>query len=97
MGWNYFQLVYYTYQIKLYICIYSQVSVALQSEEEIKNKDSQNISDNAIKPITFARHHEVTIGLSRSQLILPIPLHITPAFETDLGMCIVVHIPLIID
>ncbi|XP_077299870.1 RAB6A-GEF complex partner protein 2 [Arctopsyche grandis] len=61
-----------------------QVSVALQSEEEIKNKDSQNVSDTAIKPITFARHHEVTIGLSRSQLILPIPLHITPAFETDL-------------
>lgn len=62
-----------------------QVSVALQSEEELKNKDNPNGVEGALRAITFARHHEVTLGLSRSQLILPIPLHITPAFDTDIG------------
>lgn len=35
--------------------------------------------------MTVARYHEVTLGLTHSQLILPIPLHITPAFEVDEG------------
>lgn len=35
--------------------------------------------------MTVARYHEVTVGLTHSQLILPIPLHITPAFDGDEG------------
>lgn len=37
------------------------------------------------RSMTVARYHEVTLGLTHSQLILPIPLHITPAFDIDDG------------
>lgn len=37
--------------------------------------------------MTVARYHEVTLGLTHSELILPIPLHITPAFEIEEGKC----------
>lgn len=35
--------------------------------------------------ITYSKHHEVCLGYKYTQLILPIPLHVTPAFATDLG------------
>lgn len=64
-----------------------QVSVSLQPEEIIKSKSpSKNVSkDTSSRSMTVARYHEVTLGLTQSQLILPIPLHITPAFEVDNG------------
>nr|CAD7392969.1 unnamed protein product [Timema cristinae] len=34
--------------------------------------------------ISYSKFHEVCYNLKHSQLILPIPLHITPAFSTDL-------------
>lgn len=39
--------------------------------------------------MTVARYHEVTVGLTHSQLILPIPLHITPAFDGDEGSLLI--------
>ncbi|KAL0869022.1 hypothetical protein ABMA27_007341 [Loxostege sticticalis] len=62
-----------------------QVSVSLQPEEVIKSKSpSKNANkDTSSRSMTVARYHEVTLGLTHSQLILPIPLHITPAFEVD--------------
>lgn len=64
------------------------MSVSLQPEEVIKSKSpSKNVNkDTSSRSMTVARYHEVTLGLTQSQLILPIPLHITPAFEVDDGM-----------
>lgn len=60
-----------------------QVSVSLQCEEEttieIKNK---TVKQSRI--VTYNKHHEVCIGLKHSQLVLPIPLHLTPEFSTSL-------------
>lgn len=57
-----------------------QVSVSLQCEEEtLINENSKQV-----RIITFSKHHEVCLGYQYTQLILPIPLHVTPAFETDL-------------
>lgn len=64
-----------------------QVSVSLQPEEKVK-KSSPTKSTNketSSRSMTVARYHEVTLGLTHSQLILPIPLHITPAFDTEEG------------
>ncbi|XP_046971747.1 RAB6A-GEF complex partner protein 2 [Vanessa cardui] len=62
-----------------------QVSVSLQPEEITKtNTPTKNVNkENSSRSMTVARCHEVTLGLTHSQLILPIPLHITPAFEGD--------------
>ncbi|XP_059053299.1 RAB6A-GEF complex partner protein 2 [Achroia grisella] len=62
-----------------------QVSVSLQPEEIVTSKSpSKNVNkENSSRSMTVARYHEVTLGLTHSQLILPIPLHITPAFEAD--------------
>lgn len=64
-----------------------QVSVSLQPEEIVKSKSPSKIAkqDTCSRSMTVARYHEVTLGLTHSQLILPIPLHITPAFEVDEG------------
>lgn len=60
-----------------------QVSVSLQCEEET-TIDQQNEKSKQTRVITFSKHHEVCIGLKYTQLILPIPLHVTPAFTTQL-------------
>ncbi|KAJ2953398.1 hypothetical protein O0L34_g988 [Tuta absoluta] len=63
-----------------------QVSVSLQPEETLKTTSPQKNTkdkDSGSRSMTVARFHEVTVGLTHSQLILPIPLHITPAFECD--------------
>ncbi|XP_004923335.1 RAB6A-GEF complex partner protein 2 [Bombyx mori] len=62
-----------------------QVSVSLQPEEVLKTKSPpKNVNkETSSRSMTVARYHEVTLGLTQSQLILPIPLHITPAFEVD--------------
>ncbi|XP_047994703.1 RAB6A-GEF complex partner protein 2 [Leguminivora glycinivorella] len=62
-----------------------QVSVSLQPEEIVKSSPAKanNNKDTSSRSMTVARYHEVTLGLTHSELILPIPLHITPAFEVD--------------
>ncbi|XP_022116543.2 RAB6A-GEF complex partner protein 2 [Pieris rapae] len=62
-----------------------QVSVSLQPEEIVKKiTPSKNTNkETSSRSMTVARYHEVTLGLTHSQLILPIPLHITPAFDTE--------------
>lgn len=61
--------------------------MSLQPEEVVKAKSPSKNSnkDTSSRSMTVARYHEVTLGLTHSQLILPIPLHITPAFEVDEG------------
>ncbi|KAE8750094.1 hypothetical protein FOCC_FOCC003218 [Frankliniella occidentalis] len=60
-----------------------QFSVTLQSEEEIA-ADSRRWAKQASAVVSYSKHHEVCLNLKYSQLILPIPLHITPAFTTPL-------------
>ncbi|CAH1164104.1 unnamed protein product [Phaedon cochleariae] len=60
-----------------------QVSVSLQCVEETLVKVNKD-SDKQVKISTFSNHHEVCLGYKYTQLILPIPLHVTPAFTTNL-------------
>ncbi|KAG5891424.1 hypothetical protein JTB14_031490 [Gonioctena quinquepunctata] len=60
-----------------------QFSVSLQCEEETII-DVNNENSKQVRVITFSNHHEVCLGYNYTQLILPIPLHITPAFTTKL-------------
>lgn len=73
-----------------------QVSVTLQCEEILLSKQSKNgaatkQSDDSTnsevngKIMNFTKHHEVCVGLMQSQMILPVPLHVTPSFTTSLG------------
>lgn len=68
-----------------------QLSVTLQCEEILASKLLKSTIDNkegakeATGKITnFTKHHEICIGLLQTQMILPIPLHVTPSFTTDL-------------
>lgn len=40
------------------------------------------------KIMSFTKHHEVCVGLLQTQMILPVPLHVTPTFSTLLGTSI---------
>ncbi|XP_023029271.1 RAB6A-GEF complex partner protein 2 [Leptinotarsa decemlineata] len=60
-----------------------QFSVSLQCEEET-TIDVHNENSKQVRVITFSNHHEVCLGYKYTQLILPIPLHVTPAFSTKL-------------
>lgn len=64
-----------------------QLSVTLQCEEILAgkpNKSSPESKDATGKITNFTKHHEICIGLLQTQMILPIPLHVTPSFFTDL-------------
>lgn len=61
-----------------------QVSVSLQCEEET-TIDVKDEKSKQIRLMTFSKHHEVCLGYNFTQLVLPIPLHVTPTFTTNLG------------
>lgn len=68
-----------------------QLSVTLQCEEILLRKTPKSpVGDKESKPATsgkitnFTKHHEICVGLLQTQMILPIPLHVTPSFTTDL-------------
>lgn len=74
-----------------------QVSVTLQCEEVLHKQNEE--ATTAVSPTTstvpgtdligkimsFTKHHEVCVGLLQTQMILPVPLHVTPTFSTALG------------
>lgn len=60
----------------------AQVSVALQSEEHVAEDYKRGKANSSL--VSYNKHHEVCVGLKFSQLVLPIPLHVTPDFATDL-------------
>lgn len=37
--------------------------------------------------MNFTKHHEVCLGLLQTQVILPVPFHVTPTFSTSAGNC----------
>lgn len=61
-----------------------QYSVTLQSEEVIAESCRQRASQKPML-VPYSKAHEVCLNLSHTHLLLPIPLHITPTFTTDLG------------
>ncbi|KAL1375216.1 hypothetical protein pipiens_017623 [Culex pipiens pipiens] len=62
-----------------------QLSVTLQCEEIVRKRATESTSDAPIGRITnFTKHHEVCLGLLQTQMILPIPLYVSPTFQTDL-------------
>lgn len=71
-----------------------QLSVTLQCEEIVKKKSLEQPNavnqdkDTAATPTgritNYTKHHEVCLGLLQTQMIIPIPLHVTPTFDTDL-------------
>ncbi|XP_063878543.1 RAB6A-GEF complex partner protein 2-like isoform X2 [Scylla paramamosain] len=60
-----------------------QYSVTLQSEEVIAENCRQRASQKSML-VSYSKAHEVCLNLSHTHLLLPIPLHITPTFTTDL-------------
>lgn len=61
-----------------------QYSVTLQSEEVIAESCRQRASQKPML-VPYSKAHEVCLNLSHTHLLLPIPLHITPTFTTDVG------------
>lgn len=61
----------------------AQVSVALQSEEHI-SEEYRRGKASIPTLVSYNKHHEMCMGLKYSHLVLPIPLHVTPDFTTDL-------------
>lgn len=73
-----------------------QVSVTLQCEEILVRQQptpGDSKADSKIAAIegdtgrimNFTKHHEVCVGLMQTQMILPVPLHVTPTFQTAKG------------
>lgn len=63
----------------------AQVSVALQSEERVAEEYRRGGAGAGVPLLlSYNKHHEVCLGLRYSQLVLPIPLHVTPDFTTEL-------------
>ncbi|XP_065335737.1 RAB6A-GEF complex partner protein 2 [Cloeon dipterum] len=60
-----------------------QLSVALQSDEEIEEGRRRHAGQGPSIAI-FSKTHEVCLGMNYSHLCLPIPLHLAPTFSTDL-------------
>lgn len=71
-----------------------QVSVTLQCEEillagsaaaTVTNGPAADAVSAGGKIISFTKHHEMCMGLLQTQMILPVPLYVTPSFTTALG------------
>jgi len=61
-----------------------QFSVTLQSEE-ILREECRRKPQHGSCIISYNKHHEVCLFSERTQMILPIPLTVTPAFATELA------------
>lgn len=64
------------YEVK---CV--QFMVKLQSEEFVKSGDNRHEIG---KVSTYSNFHEICLSMQQTQVILPISLHSTPTFKTDL-------------
>lgn len=60
-----------------------QFTVKLQSEEFLKSNNTE-IQQETGKVSTYTNYHEVCLSMQQTQVILPIPLQLTPTFKTDL-------------
>ncbi|XP_042889914.1 RAB6A-GEF complex partner protein 2-like [Penaeus japonicus] len=60
-----------------------QYSVTLQSEEVISEACRQRPSQKPML-VPYSKAHEVCLNMTHTNLLLPIPLHVTPTFTSDL-------------
>lgn len=60
-----------------------QFAVTLQSVEEI-TPECRKIEGQKPAVSAFSKFHEMCVGYQQSHFVLPLPLHITPSFYTDL-------------
>ncbi|XP_053681100.1 RAB6A-GEF complex partner protein 2 [Anopheles nili] len=58
----------------------SQTSGSVVSAAVVGDADQKSVS----RVTNYSKHHEVCLGMLQTQVILPIPLHVTPTFRTDL-------------
>lgn len=61
-----------------------QFTVKLQSEEFLKSGNGDETQQETGKVSTYTNYHEVCLSMQQTQVILPIPLHLTPTFKTNL-------------
>lgn len=61
----------------------SQYAVTLQSVEEL-SPDFRKSEKQKPFVTSYTKYHEFVIGYQQTHFILPIPLHITPSFHTDI-------------
>jgi hypothetical protein len=71
-------------QLIVSVALFWQFSVVLQSEEEIV-PGCRTLLKQGSALVSYTKYHEVCLSVKHSQFILPIPLHVTPGFTTDLG------------
>lgn len=65
--------------------IVENANVEQQTANHEKEKEiSSNSNLNNTRITNYTKHHEVCLGLMQTQMILPIPLYVTPTFATDL-------------
>lgn len=60
-----------------------QFSVTLISEEELQ-ENCKGRAKQSIATVAYNKHHEFSLHLNLTQVILPIPLTVTPAFSTNI-------------
>jgi len=60
-----------------------QYSVTLQSEENV-SETCQQRSNQGATVVSYSKVHEMCLGLQHANIVLPIPLHITPGFQTNI-------------
>lgn len=51
--------------------------------EKVENGADGSLATGKI--MNFTKHHEVCLGLLQTQVILPVPFHVTPTFSTSAG------------
>lgn len=56
-----------------------------QSNNEKSTDDADRDASGTGKIMNFTKHHDVCLGFMQTQIILPVPLHVTPTFSTNLG------------
>jgi len=60
-----------------------QFAVTLQSVEEV-SPECRKLEGQKPALSSFSKYHEMCVGYQQSHFVLPIPLHVTPSFYTDL-------------
>ncbi|XP_050069997.1 RAB6A-GEF complex partner protein 2 [Anopheles maculipalpis] len=61
----------------------SDAAAATDNSTEAANEPAER-HKNISRVTNYSKHHEVCLGMLQTQVILPIPLHVTPTFRTEL-------------
>lgn len=63
----------------------SAAAINSTGADAVKTADGKAIDADNARIMNFTKHHEVCLGLMQTQMILPVPLHVTPTFQTGKG------------